>query len=69
MSITIMTDGSIKRNRKFGFELQSSRDIEKRSDKVAPMMGSKNNLPPCNPHNAAGIGRWFAAFLLKKGKS
>ena len=29
MSITIMIDSSIKRNRKFGFELQSSRVIEK----------------------------------------
>ena len=29
MTVTIMTDGSIKRTRKFGFKLESSRVIEK----------------------------------------
>ena len=30
MTVTIMIDGTIKRYRKFGFELQSPRVIEKR---------------------------------------
>ena len=30
MTVTIMIDGSVKRNRKFGFKLQSSHVIEKR---------------------------------------
>ena len=30
MTVTIMIDGSIKRNRKFSFKLQSSHVIEKR---------------------------------------
>ena len=30
MSVTIVIDGRIKSNRKFGFEIQSSRVIEKR---------------------------------------
>ena len=29
MAVTIMIDGSVKRNRKFGFKLQSSHVIEK----------------------------------------
>ena len=29
MTVTIMIDGSVKRNRKFGFKLQSSHVIEK----------------------------------------
>ena len=32
LSVTIMIDGSLKHNRKFGFKLQSSRVIEKRYD-------------------------------------
>ena len=30
MTVTIMIDGSVKRNRKFGLKLQSSHVIEKR---------------------------------------
>ena len=30
MTVTIMIDGSVKRNRKFGFKLYSSHVIEKR---------------------------------------
>ena len=34
MFVTIMIDGSIKRNLKSGFELQSARVIEKRNKKI-----------------------------------
>ena len=35
MAVTIMTDGSVKRNRKFGLKLQSSPVIEKRYNPLA----------------------------------
>ena len=37
MTVTIMIDGSVKRNRKFGFKLQSSHVIEKRYKSSEPM--------------------------------
>ena len=35
MTVTIMIDGSVKRNRKFGFKFQSSHVIEKRYNFLA----------------------------------
>ena len=35
MTVTIMIDGSVKRNRKFGLKLQSSHVIEKRYNPLA----------------------------------
>ena len=38
MTIMIMIDGSVKRNREFGFKLQSSRVIEKRYNKTQSLV-------------------------------
>ena len=37
MTVTIMIDGSVKRNRKFGLKLQSSHVIEKRYKTYNPL--------------------------------
>ena len=34
MTVTIIIDGSLKRNRKFGFKLQSSHVIENRAQSI-----------------------------------